>query len=79
MKYPKRVKHNGLRYNAEIQRRKSRRGQHFWIIMYLSKTNSDEGYIHLPLDWQDIDRTYTFQDIYWEDKYDCRIAQLAAA
>ena len=40
-------------------------------IITHNKSSKTIGKIILPLGWQDMDRTWTFQDIYWEDKYDC--------
>ncbi len=79
MEYEKTPKRDRLKYTGEIQHRTNRRGKRFWIIIYSSNCNNDEGYIHLPDDWQDADRTYTAQDIYWADKYDCKPMRLMAA
>ena len=79
MKYRKSATHDGNWFEATIEHRTNRRRQQFWIIMYTSLSTDEQGYIHLPDDWQDADRTYTAQDIYWEDKYDCRIGQREAA
>lgn len=79
MKYRKTTKRGRIIFTADIQHRRSRRGVNFWIIIYSNPTVKTEGYIHLPNDWQDQDRTYTAQDIYWEDKYDCRTGRLMAA
>lgn len=80
MKYPKSVLHkDGWRFKADIQHRTSRRKDEFWIIIYSSKNSGLEGWIHLPDDWQDVSRTYTPQDIYWDDKYDCTDGRRGAA
>ena len=79
MKYCRSTTRKGNWFEATIEHRHSRRGKQFWIIMYTSKSTERQGYIHLPDDWQDADRTYTAQDIYWEDKYDCQIGQREAA
>ena len=74
IKWPLKVKHNGFvyeyyptfwdKYTVHYRRSAHER--------YRDRT---EGKISLPKGWQDMDRTYTAQDIYWEDKYDCRIMQ----
>jgi len=79
MEYPKKVRHKGLTYKAEVEHRHTIGGKSFWIIMYTREGTQTEGYIHLEEDWQDMDRTLTAQDIYWEDKYDWMLGQLAAA
>ena len=52
-----------------------------WSIMDWKKEET-LGILALQEGWQDADRTYTAQDIYWEDKYDCismlKEVQLAA-
>ncbi len=79
MKYRKTAIHNGEDFTATIERRTSRRGKEFWIIMYYSQCTGTEGYIHIEDGWQDADRTYTAQDIYWTDKYDEQAGQRKAA
>jgi hypothetical protein len=79
MKYPEKTKHFGLTYKANVEHRRSRRGKDFWIIMYTRPGTLTEGWIHLPDGWQDMDRTLTAQDIYWDDKVDWKPEQLEAA
>lgn len=78
--YPNKVTHKGLIFYAdEPGEGRNRRGRYYAFIGYSNLTSEITGFINLNEGWQDSDRTYTAQDIYWEDKYDCLIEQLAAA
>ena len=79
IKYPKTVTHKGIEFKGELERRTSRRANKFTVLIYSNRFVDYDGWIHLGDGWQDMDRTVTEQDIYWDDKIDCRIMQREAA
>lgn len=66
IKYPDLVRHNGLRYRPESPIRFSNE----WKVVYSNPNNRTTGTLWLPVGYQDEDRTYTSQDIYWMDRID---------
>lgn len=67
MKYPHKVKRNYIQLWSQLIH--SFFGG--WTVRYRDIDGITYGSLDLPDDWQDMDRTWTSQDIYWEDKYDC--------
>ncbi len=75
MKYPKKALYKGIEvFASEPYEGRNRRRRYYAFIGYGNLVLGRCGYIKLEEGWQDSDRTYTAQDIYWEDKYDCRNA-----
>ena len=76
MSYPKLVEHRGVTFRGYLHEQKG-------LVIYrptdLMAIYHHErkilGILALGPGWQDMDRTYTAQDIYWEDKYDCTTEQ----
>lgn len=76
IKYPKKVVRKGLTFNAdEPTEGRNRRRKYYAFIGYYRNSSKTTGFISLEEGWQDSDRTYTSQDIYWKDKMDCAITQ----
>ncbi len=79
IKYTKKVYREGLWFYAKLHEGYDRYGD---CILYEIRDESwmDKwGVIELEVGWQDADRTYTAQDIYWVDKVDFRTMQREAA
>lgn len=72
MKYPRTVRHHNTNFLGRIINYKDGTA----IIVYKNTSvrkasrHTTIGRIKLPYGWQDMDRTWTSQDIYWEDKID---------
>ena len=81
MKYEKTVVHRGMIFRGHFHKKRGlviyRPKQGF--TRYYNSNQDTIGILALGIGWQDLDRTYTFQDIYWEDKYDCQAEQREAA
>jgi hypothetical protein len=81
MNYPKEVYYRRMWFRGYLHSKKG-------LVVYRTKAEYPSSYKKsrdtigiLPLGqkWQDGDRTWTSQDIYWEDKYDCKPVRLEAA
>ena len=70
--YPSTVNHKGIKYHGGVK-------EDHIVYANIQLVNKILGIITLKPGWQDGNRVYTFQDIYWEDKYDCKIMQREAA
>ena len=71
-KWPEKVIHRGFVFRPYAVRK--RKGYYDTVRYERSSNVSYDrtfGIIRLPTGWQDMDRTWTAQDIYWTDKYDC--------
>ncbi|KKL12853.1 hypothetical protein LCGC14_2531620 [marine sediment metagenome] len=79
IKYPKTVIHDGIEFGGKLERRSNRRGKRFIVLIYRNRFVNYDGWIYIGEGWQDMDRTVTAQDIYWEDKVDCKLRQREAA
>jgi len=81
IKYPKTVIHRGWRFYPKICEGHLRYGDCvLYSKEYWGRRGAQSwGVIELKVGWQDMDRTMTAQDIYWVDKYDCRVMQREAA
>lgn len=81
MKYPKKVTHRGIKFIGYLHAKKGLvvyRARLEWGRFY-TKACDSIGVLALGPGWQDGDRVWTAQDIYWEDKYDCKLGQREAA
>ena len=72
MKWPEKVIHRDFLFRP---RAVSKRKGYYDTVRYERAGNDFRdktfGTIRLPNGWQNMDRTWTAQDIYWTDKYDC--------
>ncbi len=81
MGYPKKVVHRDLVFQGHLHKKRGlviyRPKQGF--TRFYQSSQDTIGILALGIGWQDGDRTWTNQDIYWEDKYDERAGQREAA
>lgn len=68
-KWPLRVKRLRETWKA-TKISKLRKG---WLVMYSKGYGRSFGRLEIPDGWQDMDRTWTSQDIFWVDKVDCKL------
>jgi len=73
-RWPKTAQVRGIIFKAELSIL-TYNLLHDTIVYRSSGRSKTVGSITLPDGWQDMDRTWTAQDIYWKDKYDCITVQ----
>lgn len=87
--YPKKITHSykssgrGSVRKLVFKAREPENTRHGIRVYYRNELTNTWGCLNLPDGWQDLERTWTGVDIFWEDKYDCmptreRVTPLAA-
>ena len=71
IKWPEKVIHNGFIFRPRWGSRTGYNEKSRYERSSNDFRDRSFGIIRLPDGWQDMDRTWTAQDIYWTDKYDC--------
>ena len=68
--YPKTLIIDGLKCKAYFQKSYYEKVNDY--VRYEDYRGITRGEIKLPFGWQDMDRTWTSQDICWIDRFDCK-------
>ncbi len=74
MKYKEKIAHRTLSRGLLVFKAEKPKNTRYGIrVYYRNSRTSTWGCLELPDGWQDMDRTWTGVDIFWEDKYDCKL------
>lgn len=73
-KYLKTIRHRVNRITLLFTADKPIKTKYGIRVYYNNPRTKGWGCLNLPDGWQDLERTWTGVDIFWEDKYDCKNA-----